>query len=449
MFSMSTVIVVVLLVSIIFLAVSVILGRRTYKVSNVSNSEHVELDGVWIRYRVSGGGPPVLLVHGWLQSSNIWNPLVERLAQRFTVYTIDLKGFGDSDKPLSGYGVRHGSRILYAFAAHFGLTNAAVVGNDIGGVMAIKLAADHPEIVSRLVVVSTPAAGDQIDFPLVLWLVTLPVVGPVVYSLGQLIRPLRALWMRSLVADPEDLTEEVVEDAGKSTPAAVAGSVKVVRRELSGERLIRQARVIKVPALVIVSEEDHIVDPESAVIWRRTISNAEVQIMDGCGHLSMLERPEEFGNLVMTFLTGVREPFKTTADGRDTGGPVAEESVEVTDEGSSAGQPREEGLPGEDAQMRGEEKQSEKDRLSTPHESGETMILPPEQRGYPAPRKDRGEGSRFWDEGGSIKDHGSSEASGLVPEMPDLLAWPERDPKSDVREDRSNKQGPGEGERGN
>ena len=220
--SMTTFLIVLLLVIGVVLATSVALGRSAYEVESVRDTEYLELEGNWIRYNVIGGGPPVLLVHGWLSSSRIWDQLASRLAQRFTVYTLDLAGFGESDKPLSGYGVRNGSRLLYAFCAHFGLTRTGVIGHDLGGAMAAKLAADHPDVVGRLVLVAVPADDDQIDLPTPLWLATLPVLGPIFYTLGRLAEPVRKLWMRPFVADPRDLTEEVIEDAGRSTPSAAS-----------------------------------------------------------------------------------------------------------------------------------------------------------------------------------------------------------------------------------
>src|ERR671911_589239 len=95
-----------------------------------------------------------------------------------TTHEVDSAGFGDSDKPISGYGIRYGSRLLYAFCAHFGLSRVAVIGHDVGGTMAMKLAADHPDVVGRLVLVATPADEDQVDLPTLLWLATLPIVGP-------------------------------------------------------------------------------------------------------------------------------------------------------------------------------------------------------------------------------------------------------------------------------
>ena len=301
---MSTILIVLLLVIGAVLATSVALGRVAYEVESVRDTEYLELEGTWVRYNVIGGGPPVLLVHGWLSSSRVWEQLAPRLAQRFTVYTLDLTGFGESDKPLSGYGVRNGSRLLYAFCAHFGLTRTGVIAHDLGGAMAVKLAADHPDVVGRLVLVATPADDDQIDLPTPLWLATLPVLGPIFYTLGRLAQPVRRLWMRPFVADPRDLAEEVVEDAGRSTPAAASQTLSISRREISRGRLARQARIIKIPLFLVAGEEDQIVDPQAVGAWASSVDQAEVCLLDECGHLPMIERTAEFNAQVLAFLTG-------------------------------------------------------------------------------------------------------------------------------------------------
>jgi pimeloyl-ACP methyl ester carboxylesterase len=304
MAAMSIVLIILVAVVVLILAASVVLGRDTKEVESARDTEYLELEGVWIRYSVIGGGPAVLLVHGWLSSSRVWDQLAGRLAQRFTVYTLDLTGFGESDKPLSGYGVRNGSRLLYAFCAHFGLTHANVIGHDLGGAMAVKLAADHPDIVGRLVIVSTPADEDQMDVPTMLWLATLPVVGPLFYALGRVARPVRRAWVRPFVADPDDLTEEVVGDAGRSTPAAVSKTLSISRREISRGRLARQARIIKIPLLAVAGEQDQIVDPQSVGVWASGVDKAEICLIDECGHLPMIERPGEFNAQILAFLTG-------------------------------------------------------------------------------------------------------------------------------------------------
>src|ERR687897_60368 len=182
---MSAILIVSLLLVGLLVASSAALSRTTHKVDSARDTEYLELEGNWIRYSVTGGGPP-----------------------------------------------------------------------------AMKLAADHPDVVGRLVLVATPADEDQVDLPTLLWLATLPVVGPLFYTLGKFLRFLRKLWVRPFVSDPASLTEEVVDDAGRSTPAAATKTLQVMQREISRGRLVRQARIIKVPVLAIAGEEDQIVDPQ-------------------------------------------------------------------------------------------------------------------------------------------------------------------------------------------
>src|ERR671911_148532 len=324
MAAMSVVLIAVLVLVVLVIGASLLLGRTTSEVESARDTEYLELEGVLIRYNVVGGGPAVVLVHGWLTSSRLWEQLAGRLAQRFTVYTLDLSGFGESDKPIAGYGVRNGSRLLYAFCAHFGLTRANVIGHDLGGAMAVKLAADHPDVVGRLIIVSTPADEDQIDVPTMLWLATLPLVGPLFYALGRAARPVRRLWMRPFVAGPDDLTEEVVDDAGRSTPAAVSKTLSISRREISGGRLARQGRIIKIPLLVVAGEDDQIVDPQSVGVWAGGVDKAEICLIDECGHLPMIERIAEFNAQILAFLTGDARyldhvhPAPETSEGAET-----------------------------------------------------------------------------------------------------------------------------------
>lgn len=280
------------------------LGRATFEVEAGDETKHAELGGVWVRYRVSGSGPPVLLVHGLLSSGRVWERLARELSAEFTVYSLDLAGFGESDKPLSGYGIRQGSRLLHAFCARFGISDAAVVGHDVGGDMAVKLAADHPDAVSSLTLVATPATEGQLDLPTPVWLATLPVVGPLFFGLLRASRLWRRVGLRPFVFEREDLPEDFVEDAGRTTASALARTVSAARRELSRERLLRQADRVRCPVLLISGEEDQIVSPDSAENWADILSRSERLFLEARGHLPMIEHPEDFEECMWDFLTG-------------------------------------------------------------------------------------------------------------------------------------------------
>lgn len=358
--------IVLVLVVIILAAVGTMLGRVSEEVESARDTEYIELDGHWVRYNVIGGGPPVLLVHGWLSSSRIWEQLARRLAQRFTVYTLDLTGFGESDKPTDGYGTRNGSRLLYAFCAHFGLSRTTVVGHDFAGSMAVKLAADHPDMVGRLVLVATPADEEQIDLPTLLWLTTLPVVGPIFFSLGRALKPLRKLWVRPFVFDPENLPDELVEDSGKPTPASADKTYSITRHEISGGRVARQARIIKVPILLIAGEDDQIIDPRAISDWGQYADQAEIALLEKCGHLPMVEAPAEFSARILAFLTGdsryleyVKEVPQPAAQEPTESQEQQEEPVDLPPEEPE--EPEEEPLPERPAIVEEESTSTEKE----------------------------------------------------------------------------------------
>jgi pimeloyl-ACP methyl ester carboxylesterase len=439
---MSTILIVLLLVAGVILATSVALGRVAYEVESARDTEYLELEGSWIRYNVIGGGPPVLLVHGWLSSSRIWEQLAARLAQRFTVYTLDLSGFGESDKHLSGYGVRNGSRLLYAFCAHFGLTRTGVIGHDLGGDMAVKLAADHPDVVGRLALVATPADEKQIDLPTPLLLATLPVLGPIVYTLGRLAQPVRKVWMRPFVADPRDLTEEVVEDAGRSTPAAVSKTLNVARREISRGRLARQARIIKIPLLLIAGEEDQIVDPQAVGVWAQGVDQAEVCLLDECGHLPMIERTAEFNAQILAFLTGDARYL----DYAEAASMTEEEEVEYAqDVGASS--PEEDAASradvagsSEDTTDLAEQRANPEDAGTERHEAPPNVVrkqgdrYPPRNRETEPEPPDPLSGDGAEDEQ-RPRNHVRRTPSDVIPQLPeDLFDWPDAPNESRSRE---------------
>jgi pimeloyl-ACP methyl ester carboxylesterase len=431
---MSTILIVLFLVVGVIVATSIALGRTAYEVESARDTEYLELEGTWIRYNIIGGGPPVLLVHGWLSSSRIWEQLAARLAQRFTVYTLDLSGFGESDKPLSGYGVRNGSRLLYAFCAHFGLTRTNIVAHDLGGDMAVKLAADHPDVVGRLVLVATPADEEQIDLPTPLWLTTLPVLGPIFYALGRLARPVRRLWMRPFVADPSDLTEEVVEDAGRSTPAAVGKTLGVARHEISRGRLARQARIIKIPLFLVAGEQDQIVDPQAVSVWARSADKAEICILEDCGHLPMIEHTAEFNAQILAFLTGDDRYLEYVeashrADEEDI--EDQDDEVEFSEERDEATPPAEFAEP--EATTDQTPEQTSSDVEAEPREDVPNVIRKregsyPAQDGEPGPQTSdpsSDEGAEDRRRSPRSRDRTSPDEQ-IIPELPeDLFDWPQ------------------------
>ena len=112
---------------------------------------------VGIHIRMAGSGPPLLLLHGYPQTGYMWHKIVPHLAQKFSVVIADLRGYGDSDKPISDdshspYSKRAMAADVIAVMRSLGHDNFVVVGHDRGGRVAHRLARDYPDTITKLAV---------------------------------------------------------------------------------------------------------------------------------------------------------------------------------------------------------------------------------------------------------------------------------------------------------
>src|SRR5436190_8786974 len=108
------------------------------------DSRFAEVNGTKLHYLAAGQGDPVLLLHGFAQTSHMWRPLIPELAKTLTVIAPDLRGFGASNKPAGGYDKKSMAQDIHALAASLGLGKVGVVGHDIGLMVAYAYAAQHP-----------------------------------------------------------------------------------------------------------------------------------------------------------------------------------------------------------------------------------------------------------------------------------------------------------------
>lgn len=109
-----------------------------------------------IHYEKLGRGRPVILIHGWVGAWRYWIPLMKILQTRFSVYTLDLIGFGDSAKNPERYANEHQVDMLRQFMDQLGIPRAAFVGHGLGGMILSEFALKNPERVARMLLVSLP-----------------------------------------------------------------------------------------------------------------------------------------------------------------------------------------------------------------------------------------------------------------------------------------------------
>lgn len=271
-------------------------------------AEPVERDvtasGVRLRVSEAGDGPPVLFLHGLFADRTTWGRVMGGLSDRFRLIAPDLPGFGESEKPPAsrfGYGVDAFSEAICDLYAALEVGRAAVVGHGLGGGVALALAARHPELVSRLVLIDALCYPPRRDLTRSIALI--PFAGSLVFKqlLGR--GGFRALYRDTMVSVPDALDPERVDayyDAF-NTPAARGSTLETLRATRDVSALVADTARVQAPTLVVWGRSDRIFPSSIGQRIARQIRGAAFRLLD-TGHAPQEERPEELASILARFL---------------------------------------------------------------------------------------------------------------------------------------------------
>ena len=130
---------------------------NSFEIDNVTFSHHTaSVNGIQLHYVIGGHGDPVVLLHGWPETWYAWHKVMPALAKNYTVIAPDLRGLGESSKPLTGYDGKTVAEDIYQLVTQLGFKSIYLVGHDIGSFIVYPYAAEHPAEVEKLVVMEAP-----------------------------------------------------------------------------------------------------------------------------------------------------------------------------------------------------------------------------------------------------------------------------------------------------
>jgi pimeloyl-ACP methyl ester carboxylesterase len=274
----------------------------------------VSLHGHRSSYRMSGGDPAegrpaLVLIHGMAGSSATWRAVLPALSRRYTVVAPDLLGHGASDKPRHDYSLGAHATGLRDLMIAVGIERATLVGQSLGGGVAMQFAYQYPERCERLVVVSSGGLGLEVSW--ILRALTLPgaeYLMPVLFAsfvrdVGNAVsRRLRSLGLRAPRLEEEwrsyvSLTEPGNRDAFVRTLRSVvdAGGQTVSAHD----RLYLASRL---PTLIVWGAKDRFIPVEHAHAAQQAIPGSRLEIFEESGHFPHVEQPEHFVEVVTDFL---------------------------------------------------------------------------------------------------------------------------------------------------
>ena len=250
--------------------------------------------GIEIGYEEAGGGEhlPIVLLHGVGSDKSVWRLQLEHFSRERRAVAFDYPGYGESDPAPQGT-----SRENYAAAILFAMSEleiyrAHICGLSLGGIVAIAVHARATERCASLILADTFAQHPD---------------GRAIYERGIAasgdLRAMAEARVDVLLAQPADpaVRTEVIETMAGIDPAAYVIGAEAVWRAEQEERV----HDIRVPTLVLCGAEDRITPPALSRTLAGMIPGAQLELVEGAGHLSNLERPDAFNTLVGAFIRGV------------------------------------------------------------------------------------------------------------------------------------------------
>ncbi len=271
-------------------------------------SKFAEINGVRLHYLVAGKGDPVVLLHGYAETSHMWLPLIAKLADKHTVIAPDLRGFGQSSAPPDGYTKAAMAQDIHALVRKLGYDHIRLVGHDIGLMVAYAYAAQYPTEVDRLVLMEAflPGVGDWNSVFLLrdLWHFHFYGKTPLALVTGRERIYLDHFW-NDFAADPKkSLSEKDREFYTKAyaQPGHMAAGMEVFRAfPADAEDFARFAKTkLTMPLLVLSGEKAG--GPFLIEQGKMVATNVEGVLVKGSGHWLMEEAPDQVIPKLVEFL---------------------------------------------------------------------------------------------------------------------------------------------------
>jgi pimeloyl-ACP methyl ester carboxylesterase len=271
-------------------------------------SKIADVNGVKLHYLIAGKGDPVVLLHGFAETSHMWLPLIAKLSDKHTVIAPDLRGFGQSSAPSEGYTKTAMAQDIQALVSSLKYDRIRLVGHDIGLMVAYAFAAQYPHQVDRLVLMEAflPGVGDWNSVFLLrdLWHFHFYGTTPLALVTGRERIYLEHFW-NDFAADPQKSVPEKDREfyaKAYAQPGHMAAGMEVFRafaKDAEDFAVFARTR-LTMPMLVLSGEKAG--GPFLIEQGRMVATEVEGVLVKGSGHWLMEEAPDQVIPKLVEFL---------------------------------------------------------------------------------------------------------------------------------------------------
>lgn len=269
--------------------------------SALDTGSFVDAGGIRTHYHEAGSGAPVVLLHGsgpGVSAWANWRLNLGPLSSRFHVLAPDVVGYGATERPADiRYSLRSWTDHVWRFLDAMGLERVSVIGNSLGGRIALAMAEDHPQRLDRLVLMGAPGVGMSVTDGL-----------KALRAYEPSMAAMRDLLTTYFAVDKSIITEDLVRDRYEAS--AAPGAHESYRamffdpRHAGNELGITEEQVaaVHLPVLLVHGREDKVVPVEVAWNMVRLLPDADLRVFARCGHWTQIERAADFNAEVTHFL---------------------------------------------------------------------------------------------------------------------------------------------------
>jgi pimeloyl-ACP methyl ester carboxylesterase len=286
---------------------------------------HIEIHGHRVGYRCAGSGPVIVLIHGMAGSSTTWRPVMPTLAEHFTVIAPDLLGHGVSEKPRGDYSLGAFASGVRDLLLALGHERATLVGQSLGGGVAMQFAYQFPERCERLVLASSGGLGDEVN--ILLRLLALPGAEyALAVGCNRWIHDAGATvggWLGRIGLQPSPNLEQIWHSYGSlsdsETRTAFAHTLRSVV-DVAGQRVSAADRLYlasEVPTLIIWGDRDKIIPVDQGRATHDAIPGSRLEIFEGAGHFTHCDQPDRFCEVLTDFMRTTSPSTTSASEWRD------------------------------------------------------------------------------------------------------------------------------------
>ena len=277
------------------------------------------LHGRELAYREAGAGegkPVLLLIHGMAGSSNAWREIIPRLEQRYHVIAPDLPGHGDSSPEFDDYSLGAMASVLRDLLVVKGVSRCTVVGQSLGGGVAMQFVYQYPEFCERIVLIGSGGLGREVNW--ILRALAVPGAGllvtsaatPMVVGMGNSVR--RFFYNKGVRADSADENWAAFESL--SQPGTRRAFFKTLRAVVDnkGQSVSATNRFHlagQLPIQVIWGDRDPIIPVSHGYATHEAIPGSRLEIIEGSGHYPHVDNPAAVERILVDFLSSTEPGF--------------------------------------------------------------------------------------------------------------------------------------------